>query len=665
MPPFNPRDVLSKMMVDFSLSSKDLLTITNREFYENTRENAVYGILYGRPTPRFSTLLNIDREILILVTSFDSQQTRTIKTLTAQISESSGRLENTVAIVVHPDIRGNTNLKAWGKDSGILVLPLFYSQTKFPMKPEEFENALCKEMYTLDPFDVTGPVSDLQFFGRRNEAITIAQQLQNGHIKSILGLRKIGKTSLLNRIVEICKEEYKCIILMIDCSTEGIFELYAKDLVFSIYTGLKVVKENKMNYMMISPIITDKPMHETIQLFIKEIENFDCPIIIIFDEIDYITPSCPMGNIGVQWEYEFNTFWRNIRVIYQESARQNKPFSLLVSGVSSKWFRIESINGIENSALSLIPEDYLGIFPRRITISMIRHLSRVVGLQINDNIADVISEVCCDSPHWVRKACSYMHNRIDIQARPLSPDPILVKKWLDEFIEYEGITIAQGPVKHLFRVYPELILCCKNCLLEKYSEVHQGYINVLERYGILRIKDGKHELSGTLVKECLASIFDEKSEIINKPTDFIGEEEKGYLERWADDLGHNNKRRNIIEKKLRGIVLNFIRMDSLSDKTKPKAKDRISKRIDEKRRAELSHFSLEDIMESLFWTELINIIDKEWSLFEKAFGDKNELRLNSSTISDRLDAHAKDFDEADIALYRRALKWFENHIDAL
>ena len=161
------------MMDNFTEASTDLLEIKYNTFYENNSENAVYGILYGKPSKRLATLLNVNREIVIVFSNFTSQQARIVKAVTTAIENGQGRLETTLAIVV------------------------------------------------------------------------------------------------------------------------------------------------------------------------------------IFDKIDYITPESPTG---AHWSDQFNVFWRNFRVVYHESSRMKKPFSILVSGVSSKWFRVESINSIENSALALIPE---------------------------------------------------------------------------------------------------------------------------------------------------------------------------------------------------------------------------------------------------------------------------------------------------------------------
>lgn len=51
----------------------------------------------------------------------------------------------------------------------------------------------------------------------------------------------------------------------------------------------------------------------------------------------------------------------------------------MVGGVSTYWFTVESIGGIENAALSFIPEEYLSPMPEGATIAMLRRLGRVAG----------------------------------------------------------------------------------------------------------------------------------------------------------------------------------------------------------------------------------------------------------------------------------------------
>lgn len=659
----NPKTIISKMIEDFIRSSQGLLEITHQDFYFIEAENSLYGKVYAKPSQRFSTLLCVERELLILFTSFRSQQARTIKAIRALLAEAHWRLESTVVIVVHPDPTANNKLKIWGRGNGLSILPVYYDEDKFPLPSIEFESTLCRELFSHDPFDVTGPVSDdNQFYGRRTEAQDLARQLQAGQVKACLGIRKIGKTSILNRIVDICKNHYDCYVVVIDCSRDEVWSLNAATLMASIAFSLEQTMSMAEKYSALSIDSNDIDITKSTQMLISSINKNSLSTILVFDEIDYITPGSPTGK---HWCNEFNIFWRNLRVVYQETLRMDKKFSLLLSGVSSKWFRVESIEGIENAALAFIPEEYLSPLPRGASIAMIKTLARIAGLLFDELNADLIAAICCDNPFWIRKACSFLHQRIDIQGRPVKPENSLIKSYLEDFVQTEGAIIAQLALGHLMRVYPELLPHAISCFQGKFNEIPKNYLAILTKYGLVKLTSQQYDISGTLMREGLSLILNERSSeslmVENVTTEPIN---KGRLDEWADELALINRRRNIIEKKMRGIVLNFLRFDSLQDKQKPSPQQRILKRIEDKRRKQFETIATDDLMDKLLWSELSVIIEKEWSLFERIFSDKTQFSLNSTIINDRFDAHAKEADAADLALYRRSLKWFEERVNS-
>ncbi|WP_410770303.1 hypothetical protein [Fontibacillus sp. BL9] len=664
------RTITKNMIEDFSKVSKGLLEVTNNEMYVVNAEKAVYGKVYGKPSIRLSTLLSIDREVLILFSGYSRQQIRTINTVGTIIKSSNGRLEPTVAIVVHCDIQGNSKLKKWGREHGISVLPIYYHKDKFPKTHEEFENTLCRELFSFDSFDIVGPVSDDEhFYGRRTEAQDLARQLQMGQIKCCLGIRKVGKTSIVNRIVDVCREHHDCYLVVVDCSNDSVWSMRSHHLMLSLGKTLKEIKGTQEGYSTLITCYEDTSIVNAARFLATEIADSDKPIVFVFDEIDYITPSSPTTKL---WVNDFNEFWRNFRVLYQESARINKRFSILISGVSSKWFRVESIDGVENAALAFVPEEYLLPLPRGASIAMIRDLARVSGLQFDEINGEPIASSCCDIPYWIRKACSFIHRRIDIQMRPIKPDVQTINIHLEEFIEAEGSIIAQAALTHLFRVYPDLKNHAMECYNGKIDLVPKSYLNILTKYGLLKKQGDIYKLAGEMFQEGLALIYDEDKMLEEKMesnqvlvSETFTEEyshSMNLLEEWSDELALIGKRRNIIEKKLRGIVLNFLRYDSLIDKQKPPVNERILKRIEEKKRKIFASIPPDEFMEKLLWTELVTIIDKEWSVFERLFSDKTQFNLNSSIINDRFDAHAKDADAADLALYRRSLTWYEDKI---
>jgi hypothetical protein len=127
-----------------------------------------------------------------------------------------------------------------------------------------------------------------------------------------------------------------------------------------------------------------------------------------------------------------------------------------------------------------------------------------------------------------------------------------------------------------------------------------------------------------MMKKGLDLIEEEIPEEDHRSDNKIDKEIAEYFGDWAEDLAIISKRRNLIERKLRSISINFIRFSALSGGGNAAAngKERVLKCIDAKRRADLEYLDLENIMGKLYWLELAALIKKEWALFEKIFGDR-------------------------------------------
>jgi hypothetical protein len=106
----------------------------------------------------------------------------------------------------------------------------------------------------------------------------------------------------------------------------------------------------------------------------------------------------------------------------------------------------------------------------------------------------------------------------------------------------------------------------------------------------------------------------------------------------------------------------FIRFDVLSGAKRVDVKDRIVAALPEPRRQDLRVLSAEEAILRFTWRELGNLIAKEWELFGRLFGDRKQFLHNCDLINDRPDAHAKLVDQADFALYRRALSQLEERM---
>jgi hypothetical protein len=199
----------------------------------------------------------------------------------------------------------------------------------------------------------------------------------------------------------------------------------------------------------------------------------------------------------------------NMRAAYHAAARGERKVSLLISGVSSRWFSVESIDGIENAAMAFIPEEYLSPLPRGASHAMIKNIGAMAGLRFDEAALDAIASFCSDMPFWIRKACSFIHGKIETNIRPITLKASTVVPMLEAYGRDEGAALAMVAMQHLFRVYPEL----KEPALSMTGQRPQLAPNIhrtLTRYGI---STPGGVLSGTMLRMALTMLDKEPSEL--------------------------------------------------------------------------------------------------------------------------------------------------------
>jgi hypothetical protein len=413
----------------------------------------------------------------------------------------------------------------------------------------------------------------------------------------------------------------------------------------------------------VSEPVAQQTLTEATKALLNAVQSAQKPVIIFIDEVDYITPSSPTSEY---WKDGFNKFWRNFRSVYQEAARSGNIISVMIGGVSAKWFIAETINHVENAALAFIPEEYLSPLDRSATRAMIKKISKSAGLIFSADAADLIGTACSDIPFWVRKACSFIHRRTEIANRPASIDEGQTSELLKEFIANEGTTLAFVALSHLLRVYPELRDPCLRTLESEVSEIPPARLATLKKYGILS-SGVDIKPSGTMVLEAL-KLYKANADAQPLQGETEGKQIKDAsgLTEWAEDLALVNRTRNLLERKMRQAVLNFLQADSLTKKLpKGSTKKRVLAALVMERNEKLKDFVPDELMEKLYWKELSSIVLREWTVFAGIFSDKRHFEESCAIVNERPDAHAKNIDPADIALQKRALSWLNERLTSV
>lgn len=642
---------ISKVLEDMELKARGLIssifhsTTIGREYMF---EKGIYRYFPLTATKTIQNALSIDREILAVLTNFNELQARTITAVKNLLAASQDRYERSILMVIHNDKRGGSKLRNWGRENGYTIISLYYPDL---LQGKDVKSLVNSELYNQDPFDITGPVSsESEFFGRRDEAISFARKIQQGTISSILGLRKTGKTSVINRVTAECNEKYDDTILFVDCSRDDVWSLDAAKLLKMIFQNIKDAREKACTYSSLT--ISRELSPVTVEAITEEIDKSDRQIILVFDEFDYLTPSSPTNS--VIWAPQFNQFWRQMRVVFQEVCRRKRNLSIVLCGVSSKWFRVADVDGVENAAANLIPEEYLRPLQDNAVVAMVKTLGNRCGLSFEKNALDVIYRGTSGIPSWIRKFCSYLNRKVPLENKPFEVSAELASQLLHEYTAGEGISYSRVAVEHLFSVFPEMKTSLVK-FVESPGRVSPNEKLLLESYGV---SNAKSTFTGEIMKETISFCLDSsKTEVVPA----LAGETTATAE-WADEIAELAKRQNIVEKSLRKIVVELLRSDSRINTSKGTSKDRIIKCVEDKRKRELAPFSVDIVIEKTYWLELISIFKKEWSVFEAIFGDQGLLFRYMELLNDRPYAHAKDLDPLDLAVAKSALKHIEELI---
>ncbi|MEZ6233613.1 MAG: ATP-binding protein [Phycisphaerales bacterium] len=655
--PKPPPSVQRRLLELWSLLEPGLLPlfeVTARTW--SVFEKGWYIKCFLKPIRRLAQSLVAERELLLLVSNFSEQQPRATEFARRCIDVEGGRLDP-IVLIGHTDSEGSNKLKKWGVEQQLSVLPILIAKDA-DLSDEHLQRTLCSEFFSRDPFDVVSPVTDdAQFYGRRDEALDFARTITFNRIRSCFGIRKIGKTSFISRVTNLIRTERSAIVVFADCSRDAINVMSPGQLLVSLASALQQASLTPDLYATPRSVAAEYELERAGDELLGMIERLQHPIVIAFDELDYITPSSPTRS--AHWNASFCAFWRAFRAIYQEAVRQNRRMALIVSGVSSRWFTEESIGGVENAALHFVPEEYLGAFARDASVAMIQRLSRQVGLRFSASDLTVIASTCGDLPFWLRKACSFIHRRVEISRRPLELSSSELRNVLNEFVRTEGQTLAHQAFAHLCRLYPELRGVLQASIDGDVTGQSQRHLLALARYGLVDPRRG-HAVAGEMAERGLRSFLAESTASIAVPE--ASDSVRSAVDQWAEDLAVIGKRRNVIENELRSMLRTLLRQHALQHSDKPTVKQLIEACVPEQRKRALANEAASTIMEKLYWLELHSIIMKYWSVFDRIFVDKSQLSHHMSIVNERPDAHAKTFDPADLALWRRSLSWLEEKV---
>ena len=645
------------------------ITFSNEQLFKSTN----YAYSFFKPVAKLRELYNLGDEMLILCCSntlqeFKSRTKDFMDYLLGTSTEYKNRLDKVTCLllddceniqqIITDDRRQNPDAR--------LIVPFSYAELSNGLSEEMLLCRLRSFLYERDLFGVASPLnSDSTFFGkdRTNSISELYGKYRQGEHGGVFGLRRIGKTSILNLLKRRVRQD-NGVAVYFDMSM--LHHQRWNSLLHSIVERI----ENEYAYSNLEADIVQLPEGFTLPEAASRYNEPKAPnsfgedirslyhalgnrrILLIFDEIEQIgfttspTEHWKDGNDALY-------FWQVIRAVYQMNP---ELFSFVIAGVNPKCIEISTINGIDNPIFNMLAPLYISLFDIGDVKEMLTSIGGHVGLYFEEEVFAKMIDDYGGHPFLTRRVCSMINSEIlkDGDERPFKVTKYRYSSRSEQF-QSELESVIQQILAVLEGYYPDEYYLLKKLALDGSDsfkrELRRGDHSAthLIGYHLIKKEENNYYFQIKAVETYIRDVYRYDRVL------------QSIEEKWAQV----SVRRNKIEDKLRSLIQ--VQLQSGFGK---KAKERLielasrSSKDDNQIRRMNAKGALDAAIKELYLPQLGVIISKDWDKYEKIFIDKTKFNMYLGIINDfRIDAHAKDLNEENQALLNYAFKFFEDALE--
>lgn len=643
----------------FTEKEMKLIETLSKEFYITNGGteiklgyNSVYKYIILCPTETYTDMFNLDREIIVVFSDYESIQARTLDVFEfISKKHSSLRIEKICNILVSADINVENSLETLVKNEPEtqVIIPFSYNELDKIKDSFFFRNRFRKYFYTRDLFAFEAPLKkDLYFFGRSDLIQEITNRLKSGENSGVFGLRKTGKTSLINGIERnLLKENIHSVI--IDCQetsfnqrrwNEALFYLCIK---IKEYLNIEITVPDELEY-------TEKDSSRLTESFLKECHSILCkPIFLIFDEIENISRITAPAEHWCNGK-DFALFWQTLRSIFQ---RNTNLISYLIVGTNPSCIETPKIDNMDNPIFNHFNPVYIPGFQVKDTREMVRKLGKRMGLKFEENIYSKLTEDFGGHPFLMRHVCSLLSKDVKELERPVDIGRTSYKNAKNKFIENHA-NYLEMIISVLKEYYPdeyEMLSMLANddiSTFNEFADLHPIYTSHLLGYGLIKRERTGFDFNIDSIREYILNQSKYKR---------IGLTNE---EKWKEIC----LRRNLVEIKLRKLIRLLLK----SNMGPSDAKKTILDIFGDPRKSRLSALSYDELFDAnkseIYFSDLSKIISKKWDFFKNSFNkSKQEIFKQLEFINtSRVDAHAKEISEDQFLYFRLCMSNLEDDL---
>ncbi len=214
----------------FPLGERQAIMRFSRHFYITRAAQSVqvgnsdYRAFLMRPAEGVSTVLNVEREIAVLFSDYETFEARTLRAFDLTCEQFDDvRVDRSLRFLIARDQNIETSIRHYLLQDPEYPIVIPFKYDDFHSSTDDFIfNAIRRNYLIRDLFGYQTPLKhEYFFFGRKTLVESVLDLHKSGQNSGLFGLRKSGKTSTIYAIQRRAKTA-GCRTLVIDCQDPAI-----------------------------------------------------------------------------------------------------------------------------------------------------------------------------------------------------------------------------------------------------------------------------------------------------------------------------------------------------------------------------------------------------------------------------------------------------------
>ena len=335
-------------------------------------------------------LFGLNRGILAYYAPYSDLQLMTFERLQAQRLERP--FHNHLYFLSTPDIYAERKVSGWTLTEPFSVVQLPNNGT-----PKDAARQLLTEMIRQvsrrNPYERTNPVTGHDFYGRSRLLTDLVDDLRQGHVCGVFGLRKTGKTSLVTELGrQFVKDDVgnRVFILrdleVLPSDPDRQIPQLVSDIAKQAHTSFRNagMRTHELSRLPAYPAVGE--LRQALQACLTNVGSQGKTVVIALDEIESLVGPDASSTAEKPSVAEFLGALRSL-------VQENPNFNVVISGITLAPLRNATLYGRENPLFAWAKPFFVTALTRSDTNEMIRSLGARMAVQWEDGALKILFDI--------------------------------------------------------------------------------------------------------------------------------------------------------------------------------------------------------------------------------------------------------------------------------